>query len=467
MRSSPYKCEEAAPARATLLKKAVSTTNQDACTTVTPLRVDVTSNLQHVEEFVSLLEVLGSPARHRGQHSIRCWAHEDRSPSLSVNPSRCVWYCHGCATGGGLRELRDAAGIRTETRGGAAPLGALDRLASPGSDPLRMIPVEVLEEFRRVTGRHRRDTVLSDNLRRLLASIHARCTETQHTYRVRYSATDALAYGMRAELWQDVIALRLRLGNRTAPLISWLGIEVTVGESGRRCRAGSGKGGAFRSTEITLGQIPSISLSEYPSLDGRRSEEGKKNNMRGIPNSLTRISSEATLAASLAAARPRGSVPTLARRRAVALLLADLAFTESEIPVSGGQMSHPGTRLRADLVGRYGKRIQRTIRHAEEHGWVTVARIGSEALVGLTEAGLLRLESDIEIGRTAAADRVHRVQRVWAETQKQIIENRRTARRRIACAHLGGMSTPWIPFGPDQVRHYLTGEVTSLSNLRK
>jgi hypothetical protein len=330
-----------------------------------------------------------------------------------------------------------------------------------------MIPAEVIEEFRRITGRHRRDTVLSDNLRRVLASIHARCTETQHTYRVRYSALDALGHGIDAKLWHHLMALRLRVGDRTAPLISWLGIEVSVGESGRTCRRGSGKGGAFRSTEITLVQIPSSAFCQYLSGDGERTEVEEMNNMRGIGRTLTRITSEATLAASLAAARPRGSVPTLARRRAVALLLADLAFTESEIPVSGGQMSHPGTRVRADLVSRYGRRILRTIRHAEEHGWVTVARIGSEALVGLTESGLLRLESDIEVGQIAAADRVHRVQRVWAETQKQMMENRRAARRRTACAHLGGFSTPWIPIGEGRVCHHITGEVQTLANLRK
>ena len=473
MRSSPHTCEEAAPARAALLIKTISNRNQDAPSTVAPAPgglLDMPAGMStegHVREFVGLLDSLGSPPRHRGQHSIRCWAHEDRSPSLSVNPSRCVWYCHACATGGGLRELRDAAGIVTETRGRPDMLGALDRLASPASDPLRVIPVEVVEEFRRVTGRHRRDSVLADNLRRVLASIHARCTDTGHTYRVRYSALDAVGHGIDAKLWHQLIAVRLRVGDRVGPLVSWLGIEVEVGESGRTCRRGSGKGGAFRSTEITLAQIPSMTSCQYPSGDGRRRELIENRESSGIGRTLTRITSEATLAASVAAVAPRGAVPTLNRRRAVALLLADLAFTESEIPISGGHMSHPGTRVRSDLVARYGRRILRTIRTAEEYGWITVARIGSEALVALTESGLVRLETDTAAGQIVAADRVHRVRRVWAETQKEITRRRRDARRRAACGHLGGVSTPWIPLGNGRVRHHLTGEVESLANLRK
>ena len=58
---------------------------------------------------VPLLEVvrflgLGDPVKRGKELAVRCPLHEDRHPSLRLNPGKGMWFCHPCGEGGdGLR----------------------------------------------------------------------------------------------------------------------------------------------------------------------------------------------------------------------------------------------------------------------------------------------------------------------------------------------------------------------------
>ncbi len=59
---------------------------------------------------VSLLDVvarlgLGEPVRKGRRWWIRCPFHEDRTPSLCLDPGRGLWHCFGCAEGGDALRL--------------------------------------------------------------------------------------------------------------------------------------------------------------------------------------------------------------------------------------------------------------------------------------------------------------------------------------------------------------------------
>ena len=59
---------------------------------------------------VTLFEVvqrlgLGHPVRKGKEFVVPCPLHHDRSPSLQLNPTRQVWYCHPCGTGGDALQL--------------------------------------------------------------------------------------------------------------------------------------------------------------------------------------------------------------------------------------------------------------------------------------------------------------------------------------------------------------------------
>jgi hypothetical protein len=45
----------------------------------------------------------------RGEWWFRCPFHQEKTASLSVNPERQVWYCLGCARGGGWKDLQGLA----------------------------------------------------------------------------------------------------------------------------------------------------------------------------------------------------------------------------------------------------------------------------------------------------------------------------------------------------------------------
>ena len=54
---------------------------------------------------VPLLEVvqrlgLGDPVKKGREFAVRCPLHEDRLPSLRLNPTKGMWFCHPCGEGG-------------------------------------------------------------------------------------------------------------------------------------------------------------------------------------------------------------------------------------------------------------------------------------------------------------------------------------------------------------------------------
>ncbi len=59
---------------------------------------------------VPILEVaqrlgLGTPAKKGKELAVRCPLHEDNNPSLRLNPTKQLWYCHPCAEGGDAIKL--------------------------------------------------------------------------------------------------------------------------------------------------------------------------------------------------------------------------------------------------------------------------------------------------------------------------------------------------------------------------
>ncbi len=65
---------------------------------------------QH-REFVDLWRQAGLEVRARPD-TYCCPFHDDQKPSLSIDPARCLWRCHGtCNSGGGLRKLRERLGV--------------------------------------------------------------------------------------------------------------------------------------------------------------------------------------------------------------------------------------------------------------------------------------------------------------------------------------------------------------------
>jgi hypothetical protein len=418
------------------------------------------------DEFRGLLEHLGVSLRHDRQQTVRCFLpeHPDRTPSLSVNPSRRVWHCHGCGARGGLRELRARANLTPRERSRVSVPVALARLAEscrPGADPLALVKAAAVEELRARTGRHKKDRTLSDNLARFLAAIHEQMREAESTSGVSFSVLDASRVGIPSGLWQHFMALRLdALGGK--PILSvW--VEVTLGESGRCARRfrGTGKGGAFRATEVTLRDCA------YPDLGGERTELVRdRPPFRGMHNSEVSTPVRATVLAGLAASVPRSDSVSLHRRRAVALLLADLAYSTSVVLESNGRTSMGEGRTVGELVDRYGERVRRTIRAAEFFGWVDMpVRLADTGLVYLTPEGLDRLQTDVARATFYRNDLADRRAAIWAEQQRNLRELATLRARHVAQVH-AVEGAPWVSCGRDRVRHVETGEVRELASLR-
>ena len=54
---------------------------------------------------VPLLEVVkrlgfGDPAKRGKEVAVQCPLHDDRDPSLRLNPAKQLWFCHPCGVGG-------------------------------------------------------------------------------------------------------------------------------------------------------------------------------------------------------------------------------------------------------------------------------------------------------------------------------------------------------------------------------
>jgi hypothetical protein len=74
---------------------------------------------------VQLAERLSGPGTRRGKEVFfRCPFHDDRNPSLRVDPDKGVWYCDPCAIGGNVVELARRAWGHTNDGQGAAEVAA-------------------------------------------------------------------------------------------------------------------------------------------------------------------------------------------------------------------------------------------------------------------------------------------------------------------------------------------------------
>lgn len=417
--------------------------------------------------------------RDDGQHhNLPCIlpGHEHRCRKLSVNAGDRVWKCHKIdGRGGGLRELREIVGVTPEARARVPVSVTLARLAffcQPGSDPLAEVPEAAVQELRERTGRHKKDPTLRDNLARFLAAVHERMQAAERTVALPYTQLEATRDHIPAWMWSHFVSLRLdALGGK--PILSvWFTVEV--GESGKNARMfrGTGNGGAFRATTLTFEWV-------YGSEGGSKPVDVDET---PNPNKPKPAPPRATLAASLAASVPRSDSVSLHRRRAVALLLADLAYSLTVVPESVS-WTYPGPVVRegasytvGELVQRYGERIRRTIRAAESFGWVTVLRLADTGTVDLTPEGLDRLETDARLGRNFRNELADRWAAVWAERQRVLREaadlRSVEARAEAHARHLEherddlAERAPWIALGDDRVRNAITGEVLELASLR-
>ncbi|MBI3302168.1 MAG: hypothetical protein HYZ72_08860, partial [Deltaproteobacteria bacterium] len=61
-----------------------------------------------LERCVGKLRVAGNKATGLAP------CHDDRNPSFSADLDRCLWYCHACARGGGVKAFAELVGERWE-----------------------------------------------------------------------------------------------------------------------------------------------------------------------------------------------------------------------------------------------------------------------------------------------------------------------------------------------------------------
>lgn len=66
------------------------------------------------------------PLRGRRRGLVKCIFHADRTPSLSVDLDRGLFYCHGCGVGGGLRRFAEQVGEEVKPSRPARPRSPLD-----------------------------------------------------------------------------------------------------------------------------------------------------------------------------------------------------------------------------------------------------------------------------------------------------------------------------------------------------
>jgi hypothetical protein len=90
--------------------------------------VSVARPIDAAKEAVSVVELaerLSGPGTRRGKEVFfRCPFHDDRNPSLRVDPDKGVWYCDPCAVGGNVVELARRAWGHTDDGQGAAEAAA-------------------------------------------------------------------------------------------------------------------------------------------------------------------------------------------------------------------------------------------------------------------------------------------------------------------------------------------------------
>ena len=422
-------------------------------------------------EFAGLLDFLGVAYRpgRSGWQPVRCWnrkahTHGDHSPSASVKLSDCWFRCHGCGIEAGLVSLREHAGqskgeaeasLRTPpNKAGRYVLGEINhlvRLCEFGSPILAKIPPEALEKLRAETGRHKRDRALERNLRRMIAAVVDRMATDGHTHGVRFTATDAMLAGIRAETWGDLLSL-----------LPCFGVRVHRGESGRTCskRVESRERKHLEATTLTA----TAPKTEY-SMKER--EQVFHPSEPSIPNSS--IPHLAQIAAAQASyAKPEMDGPSLYRKHGQAEVLALLGTLTGERPATGGATGPLTSLTFQQLRQVFGPRVRRTVRELERAELVAVVRIAEHGrhsragFVTLTELGREVFQRDVEAGRALLRVRVEIKQQQWRDALDRLPEMRKTRARCFS----GGEFAPWEPQGDgSHVVNVLTGEVRLLSDL--
>ena len=361
------------------------------------MNATTTSTPEQVDEFQRLLaDVLDVHVHQRnGWQRVRCWnadshKHGDRTPSMSVNVMTCGYRCHGCGIRGGLSALRRQCGQNApgnERPSVKAMTARLAALAAPTADVVALLPDDVVTRLRERTGRHKRRHVLNRHLQAMVAAIVTTMQDNDSTRRVRFTATDALRHGIRAETWHDLL-----------DVLPHIGVRVQRGQSGRRlngARRGRGRGGKLLATTVTL------TKSEY-SLTAEQVTPYSQH------TGVFRNGIHVTLASQVAvrAPLPDDDTPTLSRRTAVARLVYTLSMHETPAEATGtyAAMVKPLRMRLDDLVNLYGRNVRRTVRTAEADGLVRRDRLQADGYVGdeyvtLTELGQSVADRD-EIGGT-------------------------------------------------------------------
>lgn len=411
------------------------------------MNATTSSTPEQVAEFTALLASLDVHVHQRqGWQRVRCWnrdghKHGDRTPSLSVSVLTCGFRCHGCGVRGGLTALRRHCGKTAPTgvRPSVTALTArLARLAAPTVDVVALLPDDVLARLRERTGRHRRRHVLNKHLQTVLAAIVTTMRDAKSTRRVRFTATDALRYGIRAETWHDLL-----------DVLPTFGIQVNRGQSGRYlsgARRGRGCGGRLLATTLTL----TLTKSEYSLGD---EQDGHYSRQRGV----FRNGLETTLAVAVAvrAPLPTDDTPTLNRRPAVARLLMTLAMHEVDAPATGnrGHTFRPQRMELDELVALYGKTVKRTVAVAETDGLVRLDELTTDGFtlrtVALTDIGALVAERDEISGSLHLSTLAHKAEQRLADFHERLAQ----AERRHCERH---EAAPWQ--WPSEARYVRTAD---------
>ncbi len=394
------------------------------------------STTQEKTEFLELLNALGVRRIRRsekGWQSVQCFrlhahAHGDRKPSLSVILDTCGFHCHGCGIRGGLVALRQHAGTGAP-RGQIAPaVFPLARLGSLDAHPLSLVPVEEVEELRRKTKRHKRDGRLNDHLRLLLAIIAERMIEEGHTRNVRFTATDARLGGLRVETWSDLL-----------PLLHNFGIDVSVGECGKKVHLG--KVEAVKATLVSLAPIRNTPVatsgagSAVTTSTPSASSTGEYSDFDSPGHRVTIQAAQATQRPSHKVKPDCATVKfpvNLKARPTAALMVGVLANLHREIAASGGARTVSETTTIGHLRTLFGSRTWRAVHSLESLGMVKVARSGrSHGVITLTDEGRRVWERDVERGIDALCGQVTKQLTDWLKKQD---EARRRYRARTQSA---------------------------------
>lgn len=389
-------------------------------------------------ELAALFDLLGVTVRpdRRGTQTARCWStqaheHGDRHPSLRINLVQCVWYCHGCGIGGGLIDLREAAGqttpddtgVRSRGHGYLALLNAVALQASPDTDVVGMLPPNLVANLRARTGHYLKDSTLKRATQTLLAALVIVGTETDSTRGVRLSELDAIALGVTKMEWKEL-----------RPVLAALGIECVVGDScnphyrySRSIGAGRGRGGAHAATTFTITPrvftnlgYSTVMLHHTPSTT-----------TSGVPQFGSERASAQQAARFASAAPIPDEGPGFHRMPSWATIAADMQSGSMRLPATGGVVRwvKPPFSLRVDLVERHGPGVPRHLLAMERAGLVQRSGRGAGAVAWLTPLCESVLERDEAAGRSRLGAMVAVKRDKWKDVKQRALECRVVAER--------------------------------------